>query len=46
MARIAHFRKILKDDFFKRIKFFSEFLSARDILEAAAAEKEKLKDVG
>jgi len=38
MARIAHFRKILKDDFFKRIKFFAEFLSARDILDAAAAE--------
>jgi hypothetical protein len=36
----------MKDDFFKRIKFFSEFLSSRDILEAAAAEKEKLKDVG
>jgi len=38
MARIAHFRKILKDNFFKRIKFFAEFLSARDILDAAAAE--------
>ena len=38
MVRIAHFRRILKDDFFKRIKFFSEFLSARDILDAAAAE--------
>jgi len=38
MARIAHFREILKDDFFKKIKFFAEFLSARDILDAAAAE--------
>jgi len=38
MARIAHFRKIFKDDFFKKIKFFAEFLSARDILDAAAAE--------
>jgi hypothetical protein len=38
MARIAHFRQILKDDFFKKIKFFSEFLSARDIIDAAAAE--------
>ena len=38
MVRIAHFRKILKDDFFKRIKFFAEFLSARDILDSAAAE--------
>ena len=27
MARIAHFREILKDDFFKKIKFFAEFLS-------------------
>jgi len=35
MVRIAHFRKILKDVFFKRIKFFAEFLSARDILDAA-----------
>jgi hypothetical protein len=38
MARIAHFRKILKDDFLKKIKFFTEFLSARDILDAAAAK--------
>ncbi len=38
MVRIAHFRRILKDDFFKRIKFFAEFLSVRDILDAAAAE--------
>jgi len=38
MARIAHFRKILKDDFFKRLKFFAEFLSARDIIDAAATE--------
>ena len=37
MARIAHFKKILKDDFFKKIKFFSEFLSARDIIDVAAA---------
>jgi len=38
MARIAQFRRILKDDFFKRIKFFAKFLSARDILDAAAAK--------
>ena len=44
MARIAHFRRILKDDFFKRIKFFAEFLSARDILDAAAAENYHWRD--
>ena len=44
MARIAHFRRILKDDFFKRIKFFAEFLSASDILDAAAAEKYHWRD--
>ena len=38
MARIAQFRKILKDDLFKRIKFFIEFLSAKDIIDAAATE--------
>ena len=38
MDRIAHFRKILKDDLFKRIKFFSEFLSAKDIIDAASTE--------
>jgi hypothetical protein len=38
MYRIAHFRKILKNDFIKRIKFFAEFISARDILYAAATE--------
>ena len=38
MARIAHFRRILKDDFFKKIKFCAEFLSERDILDAAAGE--------
>jgi len=36
MARIAHFRRILKDDFFKRLKLFSEFLSAKDIIDAAS----------
>ncbi|NIP55183.1 MAG: hypothetical protein GWN67_23550, partial [Phycisphaerae bacterium] len=44
MVRIAHFRRILKDDFFKRIKFFAEFLSARDILDAAAAENYHWRD--
>ena len=38
MVRIAHFRKILKDDLFKRIKFFAEFLSAKDIIDAAATK--------
>jgi len=38
MVKIAHFRRILKDDLFKRIKFFAEFLSAKDILNAAVAE--------
>ena len=44
MARIAHFRKILMDDFFKKIKFFAEFLSARNILDAAAAENYHWRD--
>ncbi len=44
MARIAHFRRILKDDFFKRIKFCAEFLSERDILDAAAAENYHWRD--
>ena len=44
MARIAHFRRILKDDFFKKIKFIAEFLSARDILDAAAAENYHCRD--
>jgi len=38
MVRIAHFRRILKEDLFKRIKFFYDFLSAKDILNAAVAE--------
>ena len=38
MDRITHFRKILKDDLFKRIEFLSEFLSARDIIDPAATE--------
>ena len=44
MARIAHFRRILKDDFFKRIKFCAEFLSERDILDAAAGENYRWRD--
>jgi len=38
MDRIAHFRRILEDNFFKKIKFCAEFLSERDILDAAAEE--------
>jgi hypothetical protein len=38
MKKIAHFKDVLKKDFFKRFNFLTEFLSAEDILATAAAE--------
>jgi len=38
MAKIAHYRDLLKKDFLKRITLLADFLSAQDILAAAAAE--------
>lgn len=38
MLRMTHFHKILKRDFFKCITFLRTFLSAEDILTAAASE--------
>jgi len=39
MPRMTHFHQILKSDLFKRMPFLREFLSAEDILAAAAAEQ-------
>jgi hypothetical protein len=43
-VRVSTFRHWLKDDFFKRINFCAEFLSERDILDAAAAENYHWRD--
>lgn len=38
MAKIAHYRDLLKKDFLKRITLMADFFSAQDILAAAAVE--------